>query len=134
MTRFEVQMFKLSHAPLLLLVALLVSSATIDAHDLWIEPTTFLPEAGKVIGVRLRVGQDLIGDPVPRDPALIEQFLVAGPGGRLPVAGRDGADPAGLVRVAAPGLHVIGYRSNPSPITMGADKFNQYLKEEGLDH
>ena len=42
-------------------------------------------------------------------------------------------DPAGLVRVAAPGLHVIGYRSNPSAIEIPADKFNQYLKEEGLD-
>jgi hypothetical protein len=27
----------------------------------------------------------------------------------------------------------IGYRSNPSPIEMAADKFNLYLKEEGLD-
>jgi hypothetical protein len=28
---------------------------------------------------------------------------------------------------------VIGYRSNPSAIELAADKFNQYLKEEGLD-
>ena len=42
-------------------------------------------------------------------------------------------DPAGFVRVAMPGLLVIGYRSNPSAIEVAADKFNQYLKEEGLD-
>src|SRR5207244_3918798 len=53
--------------------------------------------------------------------------------GRKPVVGRDGADPAGLVRVAAPGLLIIGYRSNPSPIVLPAAKFNQYLKDEGLE-
>ena len=53
--------------------------------------------------------------------------------GRKPVVGRDGADPAGFLRVAAPGLLVIGYRSNPSAVELTADKFNQYLKEEGLD-
>ena len=50
-----------------------------------------------------------------------------------PVVGRDGGDPAGFLRVATPGLLVIGYRSNPSPVELPADKFNQYLKEEGLD-
>ena len=46
------------------------------AHDMWIEPTTFAPEPGQIVGVRLRVGQDLLGDPLPRDPALINQFVV----------------------------------------------------------
>ncbi len=83
--------------------------------------------------MRLRVGQDLLGDPLPRDPALINQFVVEDAAGRKPVVGRDGADPAGFVRVAAPGLLVIGYRSNPSAVELTAEKFNQYLKEEGLD-
>ena len=100
---------------------------------MWIEPTTFSPEPGQIVGVRLRVGQDLLGDPLPRDPALVNQFVVEDGDGRKPVVGRDGADPAGFVRVAAPGLLVIGYRSNPSAVELPADKFNQYLKEEGLD-
>ena len=83
--------------------------------------------------MRLRVGQDLLGDPLPRDPALINQFVVEDAAGRKPVVGRDGADPAGFLRVATPGLLVIGYRSNPSAVELTADKFNQYLKEEGLD-
>ena len=53
--------------------------------------------------------------------------------GRKPLVGRDGADPAGFLRVATPGLLVIGYHSNPSPVEQTAEKFNQYLKEEGLD-
>jgi hypothetical protein len=116
----------------LLLVALVVSGASLSAHDMWIEPTTYSPVSGQLVGVRLRVGQDLLGDPLGRDPRLINQFVVEDGARRTPLVGRDGADPAGFLRVAAPGLLVIGYRSNPSPVELTAEKFNQYLKEEGL--
>jgi hypothetical protein len=116
---------------LLLMIALSVRVA--GAHDLWIEPAAFLTAPGKVVPLRLRVGQDLLGDPVPRDPAAIDQFVVLAEDGRHPIAGVDGADPAGIVRVDREGLLVIGYRSRPAPILVPADKFNQYLKEEGLD-
>lgn len=110
-----------------------LTGVTLSAHDMWIEPTTFAPDAGRIVGVRLRVGQDLLGDPLAYDPALINQFIFEDATGRKPVVGRAGADPAGLLRVAAPGLLVIGYRSNPSAVELTAEKFNQYLKEEGLD-
>jgi len=112
---------------------LLLSSAALSAHDMWIEPTAFRPDAGKIIGLKLRVGQDLLGDPIPRDPALIDQFISVDSTGRKPVIGRDGPDPAGLMRVATPGLVIVGYKSNPSPVVLPAAKFNQYLKEEGLE-
>jgi uncharacterized GH25 family protein len=48
------------------------------------------------------------------------------------VVGRDGGDPAGFVRPTS-GLAVVGYQSHPSVVDMTADKFNQYLAEEGLD-
>jgi uncharacterized GH25 family protein len=117
----------------LLLAVIVLSGAPLFAHDLWIEPTAFFPEIGQMVGVRLRVGENLLGDPLPRDPALINQFVVEDSAGRRPVLGRDRADPAGFLRVAVPGLFVIGYRSNPSAVELPADKFNQYLKEEGLD-
>ena len=103
------------------------------AHDVWIEPTSFAPKPGQIVGLRLRVGENLVGDPVPRIPALVNQFIVEAAAGRRPVVGRDGADPAGTVRVGGPGLHVIGYYSNPSWIELPAEKFNAYLKDEGLD-
>ena len=115
------------------MAALTLSRGPLFAHDMWIEPTTFSPASGEIIGVRLRVGQDLLGDPLPRDPTLFNQFFVEDAAGRKPVIGRDGGNPAGFLRVAMPGLLVIGYHSNPSAIEMPAEKFNQYLKEEGLD-
>ena len=115
------------------MVAVTLSGASLSAHDMWMEPTTFAPSAGEMVAVRLRVGQDLLGDPIPRDSSLINQFIVEDADGRKPLVGRDGGDPAGYLRVAAPGLLVVGYRSNPSRVELSAEAFNQYLKDEGLD-
>ena len=117
----------------LAIATLVLAAAPLSAHDMWIEPTTFSPDAGTIVGVRLRVGQDLLGDPLAYDPALIDQFVFEDAAGRKPVVGRAGADPAGLLRVAAPGLLLVGYRSRPSAVELTPEKFNQYLKEEGLD-
>jgi len=119
---------------ILVLIALLAASASLSAHDFWIEPTGFMSDLGRVVGVKLRVGQDFHGDPVPRRDELIDDFVVVDAGGRRQVVGRDGSDPAGLLRVTSPGLMVIGYRSRPSAVTLQADKFTEYLKEEGLEH
>jgi uncharacterized GH25 family protein len=113
--------------------AIALSAAPLAAHDMWIEPAAFSPAAGEIVAVGLRVGQDLLGDHVPRDPSVIRDFIVEDAEGRKPVVGRSGADPAGFVRASAPGLLVIGYRTNPSTIEQTAEKFNQYLKEEGLE-
>ncbi len=119
---------------LLAVAALALGAAPpLFAHDLWIEPTSFSPSPGQVVGVRLRVGMNLAGDPVPRVPALVNQFVVAHASDRKTISGRDGADPAGVLRVALTGLQVIGYHSNPSRIELPAEKFNAYLEEEGLD-
>src|SRR5688572_11925041 len=82
------------------LVVITLSAASLTAHDMWIDPTTFLPAAGEIVGVRLRVGQDLLGDPIPRDPSQIHQFVVDDAEGRKPVVGRAGGDPAGFVRAS----------------------------------
>ena len=84
-----------------------------------------------MIGLSLKVGMNLVGDPIPRVPALIKEFVVEGEQ-RKAIRGRDGADPAGFLRPAS-GLQVVGYFSNPSRIELPAEKFNAYLEEEGLD-
>ena len=116
-----------------ILASVLTASTPLAAHDFWIEPTGFRADLGRVVGVKLRVGDDFHGDPVPRSDDLIDQFVVVDAGGRRQVVGREGADPAGLLRVTAPGLMIIGYQSRPSPVTLPAGKFTQYLEAEGLD-
>ncbi len=117
----------------LLMTLAAAAPVSVFAHDMWIEPTTFTPVQGEIVGVRLRVGEDLQGEPLTRNPALVKEFVVEDGTGRKPVYGRDGGDPAGLLRVNKAGLSVVGYRSNPSVVQMEADKFTAYLAEEGLD-
>jgi len=138
-TRFTMMSSSMS-SPMFRRLGLFVTAAVIAvggvpvvAHDMWMEPSTFSPDAGQIVSVRLRVGQDLLGDPLPRSSDLINQFVVADAEGRKPVVGRDGSDPAGFVRAAMPGMLVIGYHSHPSAVELTPEKFNQYLKEEGLD-
>jgi len=111
--------------------ALTLLSVPALAHDMWIEPSTFLPIPGDIVPIRLRVGQKLLGDPIPRDPQLVKDFVIEQGRVRTPVVGRDGGDPAGFVRPTA-GLAVVGYQSHPSRVDMDAGKFNQYLADEGL--
>src|SRR5438093_10015036 len=100
----------------LVVAAIALSRAPVFAHEAWIEPTTFSPEPGQIVGVRLRVGQDLLGDPLARNSQLIKQFILEDAGGRKPVVGRDGGNPAGFIRASDPGILVVGYHSNPSAV------------------
>jgi uncharacterized GH25 family protein len=116
-----------------ILLASLLLSVPLSAHDFWIEPSTFRPAAGGVVTASLRVGQQVHGDPVPRMPPLIELFVLRGAGGESPVIGRPGSDPAGIARINEGGLHWIGYQSNAYPVTLDGSKFESYLKDEGLE-
>ena len=102
------------------------------AHDFWIEPSTFRPEIGKTFSVSLLVGQDFTGDVVPRSAQLIESFTVRDAGGERSVNGFENQDPAGYVRIDRPGLAIIGYRSKANPLELSAEKFNEFVRQEGL--
>ncbi len=103
------------------------------AHDFWIEPSTFRPAVGETFTARLLVGQDFAGDPIPRSSQLIDSFVIRDASGQRPVNGFENQDPAGYLRIDRPGVAVIGYRSKPYPLELSAEKFNEFLRQEGLD-
>ncbi len=103
---------------------------SIWGHDMWIEPTAFRAAAGQPVGLKLRVGQDWMGDPIPRHSSAIREFVAVDAAGRRTVMGREGSDPAGFV---PSGPAVIGYWSAGSTVDLDAAKFNEYLREEGLE-
>jgi hypothetical protein len=90
------------------ILALIFTTLTAWSHDMWIEPATFAPQPGSIVAVKLRVGQDLIGDPIPRSAALIREFVADSAGGRKLVVGREGSDPAGFVLQPATGGGKLG--------------------------
>ncbi len=115
------------------LLALLLTSSLLG-HDFWIRPSQFFVEPDTIVTLRLLVGDHLEGSPFPRDSSHIRHFVVLGPEGRKQVPGRDGTDPAGLLRPLNKGSYVLGYRSHRRTSVLPADRFETYLEEEGLTH
>jgi hypothetical protein len=107
--------------------------APLAAHDFWIEPTTFRPEPGAIVGIGLRAGQGFVGDPVRRSSDLIEEFIVREGERQEEVGGSEGSDPAGIIIAGARQTAIIAYRSKPAYIELPADRFEDYLRLEGLD-
>lgn len=110
---------------------LLLAATAAQAHDFWIEPSTFRPALGAMVSASLRVGVEFVGDPVPRAAELFETFVARDAKGERPVPGLEGRDPAGLVRVDS--KTIIAYRSKGNPLELPAEKFESYLREEGLE-
>jgi len=115
------------------IVAIAAHATVARAHDFWIEPSTFHPAVGQMVSTSLRVGQEFIGEPIPRSTPLIDSFTVREGTNEKAVGGFENHDPAGFVRVEQSGLAIIGYRSKPSPLDLDAAKFEEFLKNEGLD-
>jgi uncharacterized GH25 family protein len=113
-------------------IFLLIASAA-QAHDFWIEPSSYRPHPGENLTASLRVGQDFTGDAVPRSAQLMDSFIVRERKSERPVNGFENDDPAGILRIDRPGLAIIGYRSKPYPLQLPAAKFEEFLRMEGLD-
>jgi uncharacterized GH25 family protein len=114
-------------------VSLLLAATTARAHDFWIEPSTFHPAPGATVAVGLRVGQDFIGDPVPRLSAFIAAFSVRQGGADETVGGSDRIDPAGFLRADGGSTGIIIYVSTGTYIELPRDRFEDYLRLYGLD-
>src|SRR5262245_52082999 len=66
-----------------------------SAHEFWIEPSAHAARERGLVSVKLRVGEDGVGEAVRRDDAKIERFEAVSDDGTAAVRGLDGADPAG---------------------------------------
>jgi uncharacterized GH25 family protein len=118
----------------LLLAAAWMLAAPARAHDFWIEPSTFTPAPGPRIPVRLRVGQDWKGDPVPREGERIVRFTAtSAAGAEVPIPGVEGTEPAGFAAFPKPGLYLLAYGSHRASVELPGAKFEEYLALEGLE-
>ena len=116
-----------------LAAALIVCAAPCAAHDFWIEVSNARPPLNGLVSVRLRVGMQFKGDPVPRLQALYHRFMVVDASGEHPLIGQEGMEPAGYLRATVPGFATVVYDSAPSEVELDGAKFEAYLKDEGLD-
>lgn len=107
--------------------------ALASGHDFWLEPTDWRVRADRPLGVKLVLGHPSDPEPYGRNPRLIERFFASDGAREIDIGGRPGRNPAGVVRLPDASTWVVAYRSRPSQVTLPAQKFEAYLKEEGLE-
>lgn len=110
---------------------LLTSAAC--GHDFWIEPAQFRASPGQQISLVLRVGEDLSGDSMPYITNWFSDYRIVTPSGDRPVQALMGDDPAGTFTAEEPGVYLVGYRSTRDFVEMAPEKFDEYLRAEGLE-
>ncbi len=116
-----------------LIPLVLLSGISLSAHDFWIEPSSYQVAVGTQVTVRFLVGEEFRGKPLPLDPSRVIVFARFGATSETPVRGVAGSDTAGVVSLDDPGLHLIAYRSTSVFLELDAEKFESYLRSEGLE-
>ena len=114
-------------------LALLSSAAVLPAHECWLQPATFAPVAGPTIGLTIQVGMNFEGEPKPFSPARVAALRHYSAAGTEDWTAKANDRLQLPVRFEDAGTHVVIYDSKPGLITLEPEKFNAYLREEGLD-
>jgi uncharacterized GH25 family protein len=105
-----------------------------QAHEFWLMPQSFNVSAAEAFHLELRVGAGWPGESIGRNPAYIERFGLLDLKGERRIGGEPGGNPAGVVVSKAPGAAWAVFRSKHSALTLEAEKFESYLREEGLEN
>lgn len=124
----------LRYEKVLLMICLLIPGLAVS-HDFYLLPDQFMVVPGKTIKV-LRYIDDLFpAPPKSWDPSHIVSFQsTSRQGTKDLISSKAVGDPAAAeIRLGAEGNHLLTYVSQPKSITLEPKKFNDYLKEEGLD-
>lgn len=121
-----------------ILVAIILTSASATAHEYWLEPESFFLKAGEKTKVHLYVGDGLIKDREekayqPEKTVTFQLFSIAGLVDLKPAV-VAGAMPMFEFPDSKAGSHLLAMERNWSYIKLDADKFEEYLREDGMEH
>jgi uncharacterized GH25 family protein len=115
--------------------ALWLASAA-QAHEFWMVPDRFSPPLGGEVQLALRVGENLVGDPVGFGRPMAESLRWFSQSGEVALTaqlpGNLDQDSVAMVFDLA-GAQLIVLDTQPFTITLTPDTFNAYLREEGLE-
>ena len=115
---------------------LLSANNSVYAHEFWMAPLPGALSVGDTASLALKVGEffvgDLVGFSAPQTVGL-RQYTAAGIKDLRPLLPQRTAVAALSLPLTTAGVHVIAFESEPSTISLPADRFHAYLHDEGLD-
>lgn len=115
-----------------------ILSATAFAHEYWLEAGSFFLKPGETTPIHLYAGDGLVKDREergfqPEKTITFQLFSMAGVVD-LKSASAAGAMPVHEFHAAKAGTHLIAMERNWSYIKLDAQKFEEYLREDGMEH
>ena len=109
---------------------------SVYAHEFWMAPVTAALSVGDTASLALKVGEffegDLVGFSASQTVSL-RQYTAAGSKDLRPLLPQRTAVAALSLPLITAGMHMITFESQPSTISLSADRFHAYLHDEGLD-
>jgi uncharacterized GH25 family protein len=117
----------------LLLVFVLTSA--VMAHEFWMQPLKYFFAVGEKIVVSIKVGENFLGEGwnLRKDRLVRLKHYALAKEKDLTSTVVEGTTDHFTAEASIEGSNVIVMESNPAFIELEAEKFNEYLKEDGLD-
>jgi Domain of unknown function (DUF4198) len=111
------------------------SSGLLWAHEFWIQPNDFFPKIGDNIKVALLVGENFEGERWGSGDRRIDVAKIRTKNKWLPIAMQqsDSAVQSPVIKITETGTHTLTMVTNNSYIDLEPKKFEEYLKEDGLN-
>ncbi len=119
----------------LLLLLFLVSYTLLTAHEFWLAPDKYFYTIRDIALIRFRVGENFTGENWAGNKEKIKRLTHYLPNEtQVDIAERLSTQKGDSIRLPlqTEGTHMVVFNSTNSHIELEADKFNDYLKEDGL--
>ncbi len=119
-----------------LLLFLFSLSMLAQAHEFWLQPLKYFYAVGEKVIISFKVGENFMGEPWDLKRHRIErlEFIHSNQTSVLESTVKEGEKDNLEIELTDAGTHLIVMQSNAAYIELEADKFNEYLKEDGLDN
>jgi Domain of unknown function (DUF4198) len=116
------------------LVLPLLMAGAAQAHDFWLEPVRMSLDKPGVVSLEAKIGHGDGSERWAGGPVRVVRYTVDGPGGRIDrtQAFKQAGAATDMLRLDAPGAHMIALETSPVISVLQPAKFESYLKEEGL--
>ncbi|WP_158561241.1 DUF4198 domain-containing protein [Emticicia sp. C21] len=119
----------------ILLSLILLSSLLAMAHEFWLEPQKFLLTVGEKLHLKIFVGEGFMGEEIDFSRFKVAKYTHYTPDGEKNTNGSLNEQQLNdFLKFDTEGNHLIALNNTNKHIELEADKFNDYLKEEGLDN
>ena len=121
----------------LLLSVVCIVSMIASAHEFWLSPQKFFYSIRETAQIRFSVGENFIGQNWSGSRLKIRALLHYSPTDSITdLSARLSENPGDSLALPLPeaGTHMVTFHSTNSFIQLEPEKFNAYLKEDGLDN